>query len=51
MFCAINECDSDSKEWCFLPKQIVTKKMCDTNKNMIKNGCDYKEGLLHKNLY
>jgi hypothetical protein len=28
MFCATNECDSDSKEWCFLPKQMVTKNFC-----------------------
>jgi hypothetical protein len=27
MFCATtNECDNDSKEWCFLPKQMVTRK-------------------------
>jgi hypothetical protein len=23
MFCIINEYDSDSKEWCFLPKSII----------------------------
>jgi hypothetical protein len=28
MFCTTNECDSDSKEWCFLPKQMVTKNFC-----------------------
>ncbi len=38
MFCAISECDSDPKEWCFLPKSMITKKKCDTNKNMIKMG-------------
>jgi hypothetical protein len=38
MFCVINECDSESKEWCFLLKQIITKKMCDTNKNVTKMG-------------
>jgi hypothetical protein len=27
MFCVTtNECDNDSKEWCFLLKQMVTKK-------------------------
>jgi hypothetical protein len=26
MFCATNECDSDPKEWCFLPKSMITKK-------------------------
>jgi hypothetical protein len=51
MFCTTNECDSDSKKWCFLATQIVTKKLCDTNKNMTKNRCDYKRGLLCKNLY
>jgi len=34
MFCATtNECDNDSKEWCFLPK-----KMSETNKNVTKMG-------------
>ncbi len=38
MFHAINECDSEYKEWCFLFKQMVIIKMCDTNKNLIKMG-------------
>jgi len=25
--CATNECDRDSKKWCFLLKQMVIKKM------------------------
>jgi hypothetical protein len=37
IFCATNECDSDSKKQCFLPKWIVTK-ICDTNKNMTHMG-------------
>jgi hypothetical protein len=36
MFYATNECDSDSKEWCFLRNWMVTKKTCDTNKNVTK---------------
>jgi disulfide bond formation protein DsbB len=38
IFCVTNECDSDSKKWRFLLKQRVTKKMCGTNKNVIKMG-------------
>ncbi len=37
-FFATNECDSDYKEWCFLLKWMVTKKMFDTNKNVTKMG-------------
>jgi hypothetical protein len=37
MFCdTTNECDDDSKKCCFLPKWMVAKKMCDTNKNVTK---------------
>jgi hypothetical protein len=46
MFWTINEHDTDLKEWCFLPKHMVTKKMCDTNKNVTKMG-DYNRGLLY----
>ncbi len=46
IFCAINECDNDSKKWCFLLKYMVTKK-CDTNKNVIKMGTIIKKGLLY----
>jgi disulfide bond formation protein DsbB len=42
MFCANNECDSDSKEWCFLPKWMIAQK-CDTNKNVTKMGVIIKE--------
>jgi len=34
----MNKCDSDSKEWCFLLKWIVPKKMCETNKNVTNMG-------------
>ncbi len=36
MCCAINECDNDSKKWCFLLKTDDYQKMCDTNKNVTK---------------
>jgi len=36
MFCATNKCDRDLNKWCFLLKWMVTKKMCDTNKNVTK---------------
>jgi hypothetical protein len=38
IFCATDECDNDSKKWCFLLKWMVTKKLCDTNKNVTKMG-------------
>jgi len=45
MFCATDGCDNDLTEWCFLPKQMVTKnKLCDTNKNVTKMSVITKEG-------
>jgi hypothetical protein len=38
MFCATNECDSDTKEWCFLLKWMITQKKKDTKKKVIKMG-------------
>jgi hypothetical protein len=39
MVCATNECDSDSKEWYFLPFKWLPKTfVCDTNKNVTKMG-------------
>jgi hypothetical protein len=39
IFFVINECDSDSKKWCFLLKWMVTIKMCDvTEMGMIIKG-------------
>jgi hypothetical protein len=39
MFCAINQCDRDSKEWYFLPFKWLPKTfVCDTNKNVTKMG-------------
>jgi hypothetical protein len=38
MFYATNKCDSDSKKWCFLPKQMITKKCVTINKNVTKMG-------------
>jgi hypothetical protein len=35
MFCVI---DITIKNWCFLLKEMLTKKMCDTNKNVRKMG-------------
>jgi hypothetical protein len=34
----MNECDPNSKKWCFFLKLMVTKKMCATNKNVTKMG-------------
>jgi len=38
IFCAPNECNNDYNEWCLLLKLMVTKKMCDTKKNVTKMG-------------
>jgi hypothetical protein len=41
-------CDTDSKEWCFLLKWMVTKKIkCDINQNVAKMGVNYKLSLLY----
>ncbi len=37
IFCVTHKRDSDSKEWCFLLKKMVTKN-CDTNNNVTKMG-------------
>ncbi len=38
MFCATNECDSDSKKCCFFLSKMngYQKKMCNTNQNVTK---------------
>jgi hypothetical protein len=38
IFCAINKCDSDFKEWHSFTKMDGYQKLCDTNKNMTKMG-------------
>jgi hypothetical protein len=47
MFYAINKCDNNSKQWIFFTKMNdYHKKMCDTNKNVIKMGVTINEFLL-----
>jgi hypothetical protein len=36
IFCVANECDNESKNDFSYQKRMVTKKMCDTNKQMTK---------------
>jgi hypothetical protein len=39
MFCVINKCDNDSKEWCFLLKtNDYQEKMYDTKRIVTKMG-------------
>jgi hypothetical protein len=45
IFSVINECDNDSKEWCFLLMWMITKN-CVTQQECDKNGDDYKGSLL-----
>jgi hypothetical protein len=47
MFYATNECDSDSKKWCFLLKWMVTPKNQWQKQKCDWNGYDYKLGLLY----
>jgi hypothetical protein len=50
IFCPTNKCDSESKEWHFLLKWMVTKK-CLTQTKMWQKWCDYKRGLLYIQLH